>query len=136
MCADIYVFDANQEMVECCACKVPANSVLRLSLKNQLIQRPLTGQAINAGSIYIIGDRYPGCNETVPHPTSGLVASKVQVQLVGDPSAPTPWLSESNFQSAPLTPDEQNFLALGCAFTQYLGSRIKGKCICGLQPGS
>ena len=136
MCADIYVFDADQEMVECCACKVPANAVLRLSLKNQLIQRPLTGQVVTAGAIFIVGDRYPGCNETVPRPISDLLATKVQVQLAGDPNAPTPWLSETNFQSVPLTADQQNFLALGCAFTQYLGNKIKGKCICGLQPGS
>lgn len=31
LCANIYVFDNNQEMVECCACPFTANGLLTLS---------------------------------------------------------------------------------------------------------
>ena len=136
VCADIYVFDANQEMVECCACKITANANFTVSLNNQLIQRPLTGTAVTAGSIHIIGDKYPGCNETAPQPTSGLLASKMQIQVVGPDNAPVSWATETNFQFAPLSDSQRTFLGQACSFVQYLGNRVRGKCICGLLPGS
>lgn len=136
VCADIYVFDANQEMVECCACKITANAQFIISLNNQLIQRPLTGTAVTSGSVHIIGDKYPGCNETAPQPTSGLLASKMQIQIVGPDTAPVTWATETNFQYAPLSDSQRSFLGQACSFVQYLGNRVRGKCICGLLPGS
>jgi hypothetical protein len=136
ICADIYIFDANQEMVECCACKITANANFELSLNNQLIQRPLTGTPVTSGSIHIIGDTYPGCNETAPRPLSGLIASKMQVQQAGTSTAPISWVSETSFQLAQLSGTQQTFLGQACTFVQYLGGRIRGKCICGLLPGS
>ena len=136
ICADIYVFDDAQEMVECCACKITANANFKLSLNSQLIQRPLTGTPVNTGSIHIIGDKYPGCNETAPQPTSGLLASKMQIQVVGPENARMAWATETNFQFAPLSDTQRTFLGQACSFVQYLGNRVRGKCICGLLPGS
>ncbi len=136
VCADIYVFDANQEMVECCACKVTANANFTISLNAQLIQRPLTGTPVTSGSIHIIGDKYPGCNEAAPQPTSGLLASKMQVQVIGPDTAPVPWATETSFQFAQLSDTQRDFLGAACNFVQYLGGRVRGKCICGLMPGS
>ena len=43
ICADIYVFDANQRMIECCNCPVTANGELELSIRNDLTGNPITG---------------------------------------------------------------------------------------------
>src|SRR4051794_7881051 len=43
ICADIYVFDSTQEMLECCSCPITANGIIELSLLNDLMQNPLTG---------------------------------------------------------------------------------------------
>src|ERR1700731_2946819 len=43
LCALIYVFDANQEMSECCGCFVSANALLTLSVNNNLTSNPLLG---------------------------------------------------------------------------------------------
>src|SRR5215471_6700437 len=43
LCANIYVFDDTQEMVECCSCPVTANWLLTISI-NDLTENPLTVQ--------------------------------------------------------------------------------------------
>src|SRR5581483_3723693 len=40
LCANIYVFDDTQEMVECCSCPVTANGLLTLSVQD-LTENPL-----------------------------------------------------------------------------------------------
>lgn len=42
MCANIYVFDPNEEPVSCCACPVTPNGLVSLSARNSLISNPLT----------------------------------------------------------------------------------------------
>jgi hypothetical protein len=42
LCANLYVFDANQELQECCSCLITPNGLLRLSVKNDLTANPLT----------------------------------------------------------------------------------------------
>src|SRR5215467_6018660 len=76
VCADIYVFDNTQEMLECCACKITANGLLELSIKNNLFQNPLTGLAgiSDKGVIKIVSDNRANCNETSPVPVPDLRA--------------------------------------------------------------
>lgn len=42
LCANIYVFDPNEEPVSCCACPVTPNGTVSLSARNSLISNPLT----------------------------------------------------------------------------------------------
>src|ERR1700759_1801855 len=57
VCADIYVFDNTQEMLECCACPITANGLLELSLQNNLLQNPLTGfPGPNSGVVKVVSD--------------------------------------------------------------------------------
>src|SRR4029077_10121767 len=64
VCADIYVFDNTQEMLECWACPITANGILELPLHNNLMQNPLTGIAStpNSGVIKIVSDNRANCN--------------------------------------------------------------------------
>jgi hypothetical protein len=128
ICADIYVFDATQEMLECCSCPITANGILQLSLLNDLTQNPLTGfPAPNSGVIKIVSDAAENCNETAPAPTPELLSWRTHTQ---QPVAGTFVTTEDEFQPAFLTPDELAFLGQACAFVQYLGSG-KGVCQCG-----
>jgi hypothetical protein len=128
ICADVYVFDATQEMVECCSCPITANGIIELSLLNDLTQNPLTGfPAPNSGVIKIVSDVNTNCNELAPAPVPTLLgfASHVQQPLAG-----TFVTTEDEFQPAVLTGDELAFLGQACSFVQYLGSG-KGVCSCG-----
>jgi len=54
LCGDVYVFDANGEMAECCGCPVPQNGLLTLSINNDLTSNSLTGVLLTDGVIKII----------------------------------------------------------------------------------
>lgn len=128
ICADIYVFDATQEMIECCHCPISANGLLELTLNKNLGQSPLTGfPGPDSGVIKIVADTYPNCNETAPIPETGLLAFGTHVQ---QPIAGTFVNTEDEFESAPLASAELGFLGQACSFVQYLGSG-KGVCTCG-----
>ncbi len=128
ICADIYVFDATQEMVECCSCPITANGILQLSLLNDLTQNPLTGfPAPNSGVIKIVSDDARNCDETAPVPTPELLSWQTHTQ---QPVPGTYVTTEDEFQAAYLAEGELRFLGQACAFVQYLGSG-KGVCHCG-----
>ncbi len=42
ICANVYTFDANEEMVSCCTCPITANGLKSLSVKNDLVSNTLT----------------------------------------------------------------------------------------------
>ena len=128
VCADIYVFDAHQEMIECCACKITANGMRELSVNLALTSNPLTGYPPpNDGVIKVISDSRDNCAETGPVPTADL---RLWLTHLQSPDGTTLVLTESEFQQAPLPDDELSFLALACTFVQYLGSG-RGVCACG-----
>jgi hypothetical protein len=134
ICADVYVFDSTQEMIECCSCKVTANGILELSLLNDLTQNPLTGfPAPNAGVIKVVSDVRTNCNEQNPLPIPLLLGWQTHIQ---EPKTGSYVTTEDGFQRAPLTyggdfkSTELEFLGTTCAMVQFLGS-TKGVCHCG-----
>jgi len=129
VCADVYVFDGNQEMAECCSCPITANGLLRLTLSaadqplvGALLNSPLTGVTPADGVVKIVSDS--SCKETSPTPVPGLRAWLLSVGA-------GPQVLREEFAQATLQPDEQQFLGQACAFVQYLGSG-RGVCHCGL----
>jgi len=128
VCADIYVFDSNQEMTECCACRVTANGLLVLSVKS-ITGNPLTGFPPPAnGVLKIISDAQANCDATSPVPTPDLRAWATHLQSPDGKSLVT---TEEEFAEAPLQQDELSFLGQACSFVQFLGSG-KGVCRCPL----
>ncbi len=58
-CAQIFVFDANQELSECCSCKLTPNQLLTLSVNNNLTANPLLGAKLHTGVIKIVATSLP-----------------------------------------------------------------------------
>jgi len=130
LCADIFVFDAAEEMSECCSCYVSPDDLRTLSVNTDLTSNPLNGVTLTGGVIKVVSSAEVGgvCNA----PTS---ASAV---------APTPEIQEwvthiqnSNFsitedetQSADLGTTELKNLESGCSAIHRVGSG-KGLCTCG-----
>jgi len=128
VCADIYVFDDNQEMSECCACRITANGLLTLSVNYNLNDNPLTGfPAPRNGVIKIVSDNRANCDPTSPVPTPSLRAWATHLQNPGAAFVTT----EAEFQPAALQQDELSFLGTACSFVLFLGSG-KGSCECGI----
>lgn len=151
LCANIYIFDSTQEMMECCSCPITANGILQLSLINNLTQNPLTGlPAPNSGVIKVVSTSAhstaagPACGDetnisfTGQVPVWGLLGWQTHVQ---QPSTGSFVVTEDGFKGVnPFTPgsnlvgndpkaNEQAFLGQACSFVQYLGSG-KGVCTC------
>ena len=141
LCANIYVFDEVQEMVECCACPITANGLLQLSVNNSLTANPLTVPAPNSGVIKIVST-VPVVQPNQPNGVTNHVCDPTGT-LAG--YAPTPDLrswathltqysaglyqtTEGESLPATLQGPEEAYLQQACQFVLYLGSG-KGSCL-------
>jgi hypothetical protein len=148
LCANIYVFAADQQPTECCSCPVTANGLVTASVKNNLTNNPLTGVVPPDGVIQIISSTVPpgGCD-----PTFGVFATLTGGGgvLLTIPNAPFPevdsWtthiqnkvgtafpITEGEGVEELLTTGEFQDLAIDCAFVQEFGSG-QGSCTCGTE---
>lgn len=69
LCADIFVFDPDEEISECCSCLTTPDGLLTLSVNNDLTSNPLTGVVLTTGIIKIVSAATTGGN--CPLPTRG-----------------------------------------------------------------
>lgn len=140
VCAAIYVFDDNQEMVECCSCPISNNGLLKLSVRD-LSSQPVTAFVPKSGVIKIVSSSQDGpCDAKSINPQPRLRAWMVNLQVATIPppviffpprgnSTPSPMLSVTAFDQSALSADEHAFLPQACAFVQFLGTP-RGKCSC------
>ena len=129
-CANIYVFDANQELSECCSCFVSANVLLTLSVNRNLTNNPLLGlPAPTTGVIKIVSSHLiTPCDATTITPEETLRAWATHIQGPFAVGAKFP-VTEGESQAAALGTGEQADLAEDCGAAIELGSG-EGKCNC------
>jgi hypothetical protein len=152
LCANIYVFAADQQPTECCSCPVTANGLVTASVRNNLTNNPLTGVVPPDGVVQIISSLVPA--NGVCDPTFGVTGSTFGTIFSGGvnftiPQAPFPevdsWLThiqnkvgtaypitETEGVEELLTGGEFSDLAIDCAFTLEFGSG-QGTCTCGTE---
>jgi hypothetical protein len=133
ICADIYVFDPNQELQECCSCRVTPDGLLTLGigpLGGDIGANPLTGQnpPFLNGLIAIISSSGTCSNSGLPlpvspKPTPGLRAWATHLNGPG-------LVTETEFQDSGLTALEVSRVVAECQAIQLVGSG-KGVCGCG-----
>jgi len=131
ICANIYVFDANQEMIACCAERLTPNELDSAYVGKQLTFNPLNAFIPPSGVVKIALTPDPsgaGCSPT--NPLTGADASLgvvfgTHLQVTGW----TTYVTETEKLASPLGPDEAGFLPTTCSFVQYLGSGRTGKCL-------
>jgi hypothetical protein len=124
LCADVYVFDANEEMSECCSCIVTPDGLLTLSVNTDLTADPLTGVVLNTGVIKIVSSLTKARACPLPilvTPTAGLRAWATHIQ--GSSFA----ITETASQDATLSEGELHALQGECTAIKKVGS---GKGIC------
>ena len=160
LCANIYVFTSDQEMVECCSCYLSPNALRTLNLDTDLTSNPLTGTTPHAGDVKIVSSRAEGDSiEVSVNRPSGLCTTSVSAggitqtyDLAAFPYTPygslRAWdthsrettsspvlytLTETAFQRANLPPDgsELRKLQSQCYTIQVLEGSGHGRCTCG-----
>ncbi len=134
LCALIYVFDANQELSECCGCYVSPNALLTLSVNNNLTANPLLGSKLKTGVVKIVSSTENmtgvcGCDPTFINPTPTLRAWATHIQNKVGTAYP---ITEGESQAATLGVGEATDLAEDCTVLKELGS---GAGVCKCPPG-
>ena len=141
LCALIYVFDQNQQLLECCGCFLTPNGVRELSIDNDLTDNSLTGGNIYDGGIKIVSHppnggglpkfyglgEDPRCNPASianPKPTLRAWITHPQNTSWGDE------LTEVDFAKATLSPSEVRRLQGRCRFI-ITNASGHGICSCG-----
>jgi hypothetical protein len=89
LCANIYVFNPEQELTECCSCEVTPDGLLALSV-NQLTHNPLTGSATrqHAGVIKIVATTVTPANGCSNNQSSGAVTAGMTITPAGGGGSP------------------------------------------------
>lgn len=130
ICADIYVFDNNQEMVACCAEQITPNELDSASVGFQLTNSPLTSVVPPAGVIKVVTTPTfsAPCDPTAFPAGAERNAGEAMVfashlQVTGGAT----FVTETELLPSLLSDAEGAFLQVSCSFTRYLGS---GKGIC------
>lgn len=133
VCEMLYVFDAHEELQECCGCRVTNNGLRVQSTISDLTSDPLTGPntPLKAGVLKMVfarpnytGNPWGACNPAVSYlllPT--LRAWETHTYSNG--------VTETQLTDAPLGTDELNALVKTCAFIHTNGSG-SGICKCGV----
>ena len=130
LCAMIYVFDADQQLSECCGCVETHNGLRTLSVRSNLTSNPLTGVVSRNGVIKVVSAAVnnspcdPTSNVT---PTANLRVWATHIQnAVG-----TAWpITETESSDSTLGATELANLQAQCSFIGILGSG-QGICSCG-----
>jgi len=130
LCAMIYVFDADQQLTECCGCVETHNGLRTLSVRSNLTSNPLTGVVSRNGMIKIVSAAVNNspCDPTANvAPKANLRAWVTHIQnAVG-----TAWpITETESSDSTLGATELANLQAQCAFVNILGSG-QGICSCG-----
>ena len=134
LCAEIYVFDQDQQLAECCGCLVSRDGLLTLSVNRDLTSNPLIGTKLKTGVLQIVpSDASPNtaCNPTAIAPNASLAAWSTNIQKQSNSSFA---ITETPFQLGPLGDGELAALQSQCSFLSTLGSG-QGVCGCGSVAG-
>ena len=102
MCANIFVFAEDQQLVSCCACPLTPNHLKTLSVRNDLISNTLTPGVPIGVTIAVVGSKAPAagaCNPaTVDNTASGVIAFGTTIHANPDGT-----YTSSNYPFVPAT---------------------------------
>jgi hypothetical protein len=124
LCADIYVFDPNQELAECCSCQVTPDGLSALPVA-ELTGNTLTGKSLFLATIKVLSSATTGgvCPTfAAPKPEAGIHGWATQYQ----PASGV--ITQSDFQDAGLSAAELKALTNQCNAIKLDGS---GAGVCG-----
>jgi hypothetical protein len=130
LCAMIYVFDADQQLSECCGCVETHNGLRTLSVRRDLTSNPLTGRVSTNGVIKVVS---AAINNSPCDPTSNVTPTpnlRVWNTHIQNPVGAAYPITETESSDSTLGATELANLQAQCAFINILGSG-QGICSCG-----
>jgi hypothetical protein len=132
LCADIFVFDADQEMSECCSGLETPDGLRTLSINSNLTANPLTGVVLTGGVIKIVAAATTG--GACPVPTHITLVSGGEIQAWATHIQNSNFtVTETTSQVSNLSAAEESKLAKQCGAIVAVGS---GAGICSFGTGT
>jgi hypothetical protein len=132
ICANVYAYNADEQVVACCSCPVTPNGLVSLSAKNDIVFNPLTGGAAGAPTsvvIKVLATAPVGgsCTNSAllagtPTLVTGLVIWGTHLHANTSAAAGTYGVTETTFVPATLSAAEEARLAYGCGVVANVGS--------------
>jgi hypothetical protein len=117
--ADIYVFNNDEQMEECCSCVVTPDGILDLDANVDLLGNQLAPEVATSNGVVKVLSSTTG--DTAPTPTAGIRGWFTHIQNGAAASAYT--ITETDLKDSILSGTEESFgLAETCAFVHSLGS--------------
>jgi hypothetical protein len=129
LCAQIYVYDPDQELSECCACLVTPDGLRTLSVDTDLTANPLNSSStLTTGSVSIVSGILPakGCS-----PLNNLVSPTIRAwgTHIQNVTSSTFSITETEYSDRALGNYNYNLL-IDCYAISLVGSG-NGVCSCG-----
>jgi hypothetical protein len=120
LCADVFVFDTNEELSECCSCTVTPDGLLQLSVNSDLTANPLTGVSLTNGVIKVVSASTT--HGTCPLPASAINATPALRGWATHIQNSSFTITETTSQDATLSSTELSALQSQCASIKQDGS--------------
>jgi hypothetical protein len=112
LCADIFVFNANEEITECCSCLETPDDLLTLDVNTNLLSNPANGIVVANGVIKVVAAALTA--GTCPTPTKITLVTDAEIQGWGTHIQNNGTLTETNSQVSNLSSAEEGHLAKLC----------------------
>jgi hypothetical protein len=112
LCADIFVFNSNEEITECCSCLETPDDVLTLDINTNLIASPANGVPLSSGVIKIVAAATT--NGACPPPTHINLVPDAEIQGWATHIQNNGTLTEAPSQVSNLSSAEQSKLEKLC----------------------
>jgi hypothetical protein len=128
ICANVYVFSPDEQMISCCACLITPDALVSLSVRNDLINNTLTPAVPTSVVVKLLTTRPNGTNTThcdASLRSTGPLASGLRAwgtTLHALPTAGDYGVTETEFSPATLSSSELAQLSSFCGFIQDDGS--------------
>jgi hypothetical protein len=127
ICANVYTFSPDEQMVSCCSCPVTPNGLVSLSVKNDLVSNTLTPAVPTAVVIKLLATAPVGgsCNNSAAAVTTATLVPGMLAwgtALHATPTTGVYSVTETAFSPATLSAGEQSRLGNLCNFIIANGS--------------
>ena len=122
ICANVYTFSPDEQLISCCACPVTPNALVSLSARADLISNTLTPAVPNSIVVKIVSTTGATCNASATTNTQAAGLLAWGTTLHATPVAGAFGVTETAFSPASLSAAELARITSLCGFIQSNGS--------------
>ncbi len=122
ICANVYTFSPDEQLISCCACVVTPNALVSLSANSDLVSNTLTPAHPTSIVVKLLATTGAACNAAAPGALAGGLRAW-GTTLHAAPTTPVTYaVTETGFSAAGLSAGELARISSFCGFIQANGS--------------